>query len=48
VLDGVGVTLTSTAAQALNSVFGVTALEGGISIGTANVHAFTSSGECGW
>jgi hypothetical protein len=48
VLDGVDVTLTSTAAQALNSVFGVTALQGGISIGTANVHVFTSNEECDW
>jgi len=41
VLDGVGVTLTSTAAQALNSVFNVTALEGGFNIGTATVRACT-------
>jgi len=39
-LDGVGVTLTSTAAQALNSVFDVTALAGGFNIGTAKVSAF--------
>ena len=48
VLDGVGVTLTSTAAQALNSVFNVTALQGGLAIGTANARIFTSSGDCRW
>jgi hypothetical protein len=45
VLDGVGVTLTSTAAQALNSVFNVTALEGGFNIGTAKVRAFVGDGD---
>lgn len=45
VLDGVGVTLTSTAAQALNSVFNVTALEGGFNIGAAKVRAFVLDQE---
>lgn len=50
VLDGVGVTLTSTAAQALNTVFNVTALEGGFNIGTAKVRAFVldEDGHEGW
>jgi hypothetical protein len=39
-LKGVGVTLTSTAANTLNSVFGVTAFQGGLNIGTATVQAF--------
>ena len=39
VLSGVGVSLTSAAAQALNSVFNVTALHGGFSVGTAKVRA---------
>jgi hypothetical protein len=37
VLKGVGVTLNSTAAGALNSVFHVTAFKGGFGIGTAKV-----------
>ena len=45
VLDGVGVTLTSTAAQALNSVFKVNALEGGFNIGAAKVRAFVLDQE---
>jgi hypothetical protein len=44
-LDGVGVTLTSTAAQALNSAFNVTALAGGFNIGTAKVRAFVLDQE---
>jgi len=50
VLDGVGVTLTSKAAQALNKAFGVTALEGGFNIGTAKVRAFVldEDGHEGW
>ncbi len=38
-LKEVGVTLTATAASALNSVFGITALAGGLDIGTAHVVA---------
>jgi hypothetical protein len=41
VLDGVGVTLTSTAAHTLNSVFNVTTLKGDFHIGTAKVRACT-------
>ena len=37
-LKGVGVTLTSTAASALNGVFKTNALAGGFEIGTANVY----------
>jgi hypothetical protein len=37
-LKGVGVTLTSTAAAALNGVFKTNALAGGFEIGTANVY----------
>jgi hypothetical protein len=33
---GIGVTLTATAATALNEVFGITALAGGLEIGTAD------------
>ena len=36
---GIGVTLTATAASALNGAFGITALSGGLDIGTANVVA---------
>jgi hypothetical protein len=39
VLDKVGVTLTAEAAAALNQVFGVTAFQEGLSIGTARVRA---------
>ncbi len=39
-LRGVGVTLSSTAAKTLNQVFGVTAFQGGLNIGTAQVQAF--------
>jgi hypothetical protein len=38
-LEGVGVTLTSEAATALNQAFGVSAFRQGINIGTANVNA---------
>jgi hypothetical protein len=38
-LTGVKVTLTQTAADALNGVFGVTAFKQGLSIGTANVNS---------
>ncbi len=41
-LNGVGLTLNSQAATALNSLFHVTAFQGGFSIGTANVYALTS------
>jgi hypothetical protein len=37
--EGIGVTLTATAASALNSAFHVSALTGGFEIGTANVVA---------
>jgi hypothetical protein len=40
--EGIGVTLTTTAASALNTVFGVTALSGGLDIGTAGVFALLS------
>jgi hypothetical protein len=46
VLDGVGLTLTSGAAAALNSVFNVTALKGGITVGTAKVWAIVRDEEC--
>ncbi len=39
-LKGVAVTLSDTAAATLNKVFGITALKGGIGIGTATVQAF--------
>ncbi|KAM3091352.1 hypothetical protein ACKFKG_16815 [Phormidesmis sp. 146-35] len=39
VLDKVGVTLTAEAAGALNQVFGVTAFQEGLAIGTARVRA---------
>ena len=45
-LDGVGLTLTSGAAAALNSVFYVTALKGGITVGTANVWALVRDEDC--
>jgi hypothetical protein len=38
-IPGVGVTLTDTAAQALNGAFGVTAFSAGIPIGHATVSA---------
>jgi hypothetical protein len=38
-VEGIGVTLTATAASALNGVFHVSALTGGFDIGTANVVA---------
>jgi hypothetical protein len=44
-LNGVGVTLTSTAAQALNSAFNVSALAGGFSIGTAKERGFVLDEE---
>lgn len=37
-LKGVGVVLTGPAANALNGVYGTTALKGGFGIGTANVY----------
>jgi hypothetical protein len=39
-LGGVKVTLSSAAAGTLNSVFGITALQGGLQIGFADVQAF--------
>lgn len=39
ILKGVGVTLDSTAASVLNSIFHVSAFEGGLGIGAANVIA---------
>lgn len=44
-LCSVGVTLDATAAKTLNKVFGITALKGGLAIGTANVQAFTNGWE---
>jgi hypothetical protein len=47
-LDGVGLTLTSTAARDLNSAFDVTALQGGFDVGVAKVRAFVlDEDECG-
>lgn len=42
-LKGLAVSLDSTAASALNSVFGVTAFQGGFKIGTATVYALVRS-----
>ena len=42
---GIRVTLTSTAASALNSVFKISALAGGLEIGTANVVALLGWGD---
>lgn len=42
-LKGVGVTLDSTAAAALNKVFKVTAFQGGLKIGTASVYVMARS-----
>ncbi len=42
-LNGVELTLTSTAASALNSIFSVSAFAPGLDIGTARVYAFLSS-----
>jgi hypothetical protein len=42
-IRNVGLTLTSTAASALNSVFNVTAFEEGLSIGTANSNALLTA-----
>jgi len=39
-VDNVSVTLTQTAADALNKAFGITALTPGLTIGTASVRAF--------
>jgi hypothetical protein len=48
-LKGVNVTLTSTAAGALNSVFGVSVFNENYEIGTANVYAFLAEPwEWGW
>lgn len=40
-LKGVGVKLSSQAAAALNTVYGVTAFQGGFNIGTANVSLYS-------
>jgi hypothetical protein len=42
-LSGVGLSLTSQAASALNSVFSVNAFTAGFNVGTANVFAFVNS-----
>jgi hypothetical protein len=42
---GIGVTLSSTAASALNSTFHTTALAGGLEIGTANVIALLEGAD---
>ncbi len=42
-LPGVRVTLSAEAAQALNTVFGVTAFTGGFNIGTASLFAVTTN-----
>jgi hypothetical protein len=42
---GIGVTLTASAASALNSAFHITALAGGLDIGTANIVALLGWGD---
>jgi hypothetical protein len=44
-LRGVGVTLDAQAAAALNSVYSVTAFQGGLDIGTANVFAVVTTSK---
>lgn len=44
-LEGVGVTLEAQAAAALNSVYSVTAFQGGLDIGTASVFATVTTSK---
>jgi len=44
-LEGVGVTLDAQAAAALNSVYSVTAFQGGLDIGTASVFATVTTSK---